>query len=82
MMTILAGCFIAVMVVTAITRLYWRRRQSLPADRLTYEAVVKLHAIRQRLNVSQSRSEVRREGVRVRRALQAELRRWEQWDRR
>lgn len=84
MVTILAwlllGLMVAVPVCLGLLALRRRRPVQPPPDRLTYAALTKLYAIRQRLNVSQYRSEVRREGAKARRTLRAELAQWEEWD--
>lgn len=84
MVNILAWMLLGLMVAVPVGLglLAFRRQPSKqpPADRLTYAALMKLHAVRQRLSVSQYRAQVKREGTRARRALQAELAEWEKWE--
>lgn len=54
------------------SRLPSRRWQ--PVDRATYDAIVGLHRVRRRLDVAQLKHEIRRESLRTRRAINAELR--------
>jgi hypothetical protein len=73
--TILAWSLLVVMVALVIGRPLWRRwqRHPLPPDRLGHEVLVKLYAIRRCLEVSQVKTEVRRDGARLRRQLREEL---------
>jgi hypothetical protein len=86
MVAVLAWALVSLVVAVALLQLAValrtkRSRQAVPPpDRLTYTALIKLHAVRQRLSVSQYRTQVKRDGARARRALQVELRQWEQWE--
>jgi hypothetical protein len=69
--TILVWLLLVLIVALVVARPWqgWRP----PPDRLSYEVLVKLYAIRRRLEVSQVKTEVRRDGARLRRQLRDEL---------
>ena len=63
---------VVVLVIVIAARL---GLHELPAEEISYRAMVDLHAIRRRLEVAQFKSEVRRDAASARRSLREDLRR-------
>jgi hypothetical protein len=61
-------------LMIAVPVLLLRRRRGKPgADRTSYQVIVSLYAIRRRLEVTQVKTELRRDAARLRREMRDEL---------
>jgi hypothetical protein len=75
-LVVLVIVVLVVLVGLAITQ----SGQPASLDGRTYQAMVELHRIRQRQEVTQLKSDIRRDGAQARRALRDDLRRLDKTD--
>jgi hypothetical protein len=64
---------IVVVLVLAVVLAVIANRSASPSDPATYRAAVELHAARRRQEVSQVKTEIRRDAAQMRRRLRVEL---------
>jgi hypothetical protein len=69
MVTVLLWLCVICVVVAIVVRVRGLRRDKPATDQATYKALVNLYAIRQRLEVAQFRTELRRDAAYFRREL-------------
>jgi hypothetical protein len=80
--TVTAWLFLALVIAVLVVLVLLGRQGRKPeTDRIPYEVIVGLYAIRRRLEVARVKTEVRRDAAHLRRGLRDELRKLDERER-